>query len=314
MSEKPQHLSSPAEDHVSRETSGPEKPTPPVEKNKPSSVYIYLVVLFGAAFLMLLLAYFVQQRNNAAELDNLRSTTTASREELLDQIEALEVEKEQLNAAIQKSENALEEEKQQRLFAVEQAEMHSDASSRRFLELERANTLAWLERFCTEGDWLMAAVVVESDDYFFNEKNRDYERNWAGGREAAPVQAAWYLALREEVFDNAGCMVVEGWQSSDDGSDYTERPYIQPSASRYDEETVNTAQNLWVIISSYSYSTTDPAIDIPPTLPFLLEKVMEFYTNGSIERLNSGAFQPSTVEVLEQITQDLTEQGLLTKP
>ena len=37
----------------------------PPEKNKPSSVYIYLAILFGAAFLMLLLAYFVHQRNNA---------------------------------------------------------------------------------------------------------------------------------------------------------------------------------------------------------------------------------------------------------
>ena len=106
MSEKPQHPSSPAEDpaDVSRETSGPEKPTPPVEKNKPSSVYIYLVVLFGAAFLMLLLAYFVQQRNNAAELDNLRSTTTASREELLEEIQRLEEE----NEALQKEQQTLE--------------------------------------------------------------------------------------------------------------------------------------------------------------------------------------------------------------
>ena len=35
-------------------------------KKKRSSVFIYLAVLFGAAFLMLLLAYFVQQRNSNA--------------------------------------------------------------------------------------------------------------------------------------------------------------------------------------------------------------------------------------------------------
>ena len=35
------------------------------QRNKRSSVYVYLAVLFGAAFLMLLLAYLVQQRNNA---------------------------------------------------------------------------------------------------------------------------------------------------------------------------------------------------------------------------------------------------------
>ncbi|MDE6259318.1 MAG: hypothetical protein K2M42_00390 [Oscillospiraceae bacterium] len=74
---------------VSRET---ENKAP---RNKPSSFYVYLIILFGAAFLMLLLAYFVQQRNNETVLDNLR-TTTASREELLEKIEELEEEKQSL--------------------------------------------------------------------------------------------------------------------------------------------------------------------------------------------------------------------------
>ena len=39
-----------------REEKKPDAP-PPLEKNKPSSFYVYLAVLFGAAFLMLLLAY-----------------------------------------------------------------------------------------------------------------------------------------------------------------------------------------------------------------------------------------------------------------
>ena len=64
-----------------REAPGPEKkdaPPSPPEKNKPSSAYVYLAVLFGAAFLMLLLAYFVQQRNNDDVLDDLRSTTAGA--------------------------------------------------------------------------------------------------------------------------------------------------------------------------------------------------------------------------------------------
>ncbi|MBD5084230.1 MAG: hypothetical protein HDT33_03990 [Clostridiales bacterium] len=77
---------------VSRETS-----TPP-QRNKPSSFYVYLAILFGAAFLMLLLAYFVQRRNNDTALSNLRSTTAASRQELVEEIQRLEEE----NLALQK--------------------------------------------------------------------------------------------------------------------------------------------------------------------------------------------------------------------
>lgn len=77
MSEKPQQKTP----DVSRET-----------KNKPSSFYLYLIVLFGAAFLMLLLAYFVQKRNNETAISELRSTMNLSRGELMEQIETLEAE------------------------------------------------------------------------------------------------------------------------------------------------------------------------------------------------------------------------------
>lgn len=286
-----------------------EKASSREKRNKRSSAYIYLLILFGAAFFMLLLAYFIQQRNSESAMSDLRNTMNLSREELMDQIKVLEKEKEQLNAAIQEGEIALEQEKQQRITAEILAEEYFDEGSRRFLGLERATTLAWLERFCAEGDWLMAAAVVEADDFYFNEKNSDYARNWADGREATPVQAAWYLALREEVFDNAGCMTVQEEESPAESSiAFTERPYIDPTSGRYDAETVNTAKNLWVIISSYS---ADLANDIPSAFSFVMEKVMEFYTGGDMERLNSGAFQPFTVELFAQITQDLIDQGLL---
>ena len=75
----------PEEEDVSHETI-PSDPQDP--KNKPSSFYVYLAVLFGAAFLMLLLAYFVQQRNNDAVRDDLR-LASASREELLARVQTL---------------------------------------------------------------------------------------------------------------------------------------------------------------------------------------------------------------------------------
>lgn len=86
MSEK-EHTQSPAGANESAERSSG-APTP--AKNKRSSFYVYLAVLFGAAFLMLLLAYFVQQRNNATAQSDLRSSFSASRQELLEEIQRLE--------------------------------------------------------------------------------------------------------------------------------------------------------------------------------------------------------------------------------
>lgn len=87
--------------HVSRETS----PHPP--NGKRSSFYVYLAVLFGAAFLMLLLAYFVQRRNNETAISALRSTMDLSREELMEEIQGLEEEK----AALEEQTDQLQEER-----------------------------------------------------------------------------------------------------------------------------------------------------------------------------------------------------------
>ena len=62
-------------------------------KNKRSAVYLYLLILFGAAFLMLLLAYFVQRRSSESAYNDLKDSMNLSREELLDQISAQEKEK-----------------------------------------------------------------------------------------------------------------------------------------------------------------------------------------------------------------------------
>ena len=105
-------------------------------KNKRSSVYVYLAVLFGAAFLMLLLAYFVQQRNNAAVLDDLRSTT-ASRQELLEEIQRLEDEKSHLSRQADELRQQLKEERD--LSGQMQREMSDRISSwSDFWELECA--------------------------------------------------------------------------------------------------------------------------------------------------------------------------------
>lgn len=78
---------------VSRET---EKPP----KNRRSSAYLYLVILFGTAFLMLLLAYFVQQRNNQSTIDGLQNSWNLSREELAEENRKLTEENEELEVRL----------------------------------------------------------------------------------------------------------------------------------------------------------------------------------------------------------------------
>lgn len=95
------------QEDVSRETSksGPGKDT----GKKPASVFIYLAVLFAAAFMMLLLAFFVQQRNSEDTIDDLRTSMTATREELMEQNRVLQEEKEGLEGKNEELEAQVQE-------------------------------------------------------------------------------------------------------------------------------------------------------------------------------------------------------------
>ena len=85
-------------------TSGPEGVeealSPPGENTRRSAVYLYLLILFGAAFLMLLLAYFVQQRSSEDAISDLRDSMNLSRAELLNEIRDLEETNATLNGII----------------------------------------------------------------------------------------------------------------------------------------------------------------------------------------------------------------------
>ena len=113
MSEK-EHTIPGEAPNVSRETSQPRETNAQEApgKNKRSSFYVYLAVLFGAAFLMLLLAYFVQRRNNETAQSDLRSSFSATRQELMEEIEGLEEEKAALEGQITQLEEQLKQEQE----------------------------------------------------------------------------------------------------------------------------------------------------------------------------------------------------------
>lgn len=160
------------ESDVSRETleaeegsAEPEREEKTPKKNKPSSVYVYLAVLFGAAFLMLLLAYFVQQRNNATAMDDLRMTTNASREELLEQIKTLEEEQKTLEVQLAELEKKLEQEKEySQEFQILYDGARSSASHIEYCLHKRSEAmeLLWqLDRAYAQRDHALCRQLVE---------------------------------------------------------------------------------------------------------------------------------------------------------
>ena len=286
-------------ENVSRETPEEKKAAPPApEKNKRSSVYVYLAVLFGAAFLMLLLAYFVQQRNNATALDDLRSTSTASRQELLEEIQRLEEENESLAQEKQTLKEELEEEQDRAARLKETSQQYWGDYFQMLSWYDQSNLLDCLERANDAGDYLLMDVMVQDTDVIFNQSHPDFSNEYL-----IPAQEAQYLELREELFQKGGIMVMEGRWSEEDRSDYTEFPVVGENI--YDEGVIKTAHYLYAIVRHY-------AID-PGYAARLI--AVEFGPNtGNREILYyGGVFKKATVEWFEEIRSDLIDQEYLVK-
>ena len=88
--EAPQDAPSDGANPAHGESNSPNAAPLAVRQRKTSAVYLYLVILFGAAFLMLLLAYFIQQRSSEDTISDLRDSMNLSRQELLAEIQKLE--------------------------------------------------------------------------------------------------------------------------------------------------------------------------------------------------------------------------------
>ena len=80
---------------------------PPIKPKNTKSVAIYLVILFAAAFALLLMAYFMQQRSNNEVIGNLQNSVNqfqtvdelrAENQQLQEQLEEYEALIEELNS------------------------------------------------------------------------------------------------------------------------------------------------------------------------------------------------------------------------
>lgn len=86
--------------------------SPGTKPRRSTPVFVYLVILFAAAFLMLLLAYFIQERNAEAQIGDLRdsleafqsiSALTAENQELHERLDELKEEYEALSDALEQA-------------------------------------------------------------------------------------------------------------------------------------------------------------------------------------------------------------------
>ena len=121
------------------------------------SVLSYLVILFGVAFVLLLLSYFMQQRTNELAMDNLQQTSTSAvqtlenlikeRDELKEQVDQLQQDVEQLTG--------------------EKAELDSARRTQNNAindMLDQADAMQWfwqIEHAFTSGDYTKAEELIE---------------------------------------------------------------------------------------------------------------------------------------------------------
>ena len=98
MSETPNQPDSNTEETQTAKKPEEAKSASTKSKRRGASVFTYLAILFAAAFLMLLLAYFIQQRNNDVAMDHLRDSITSyqSLDQLIEKNQSLGDENKQL--------------------------------------------------------------------------------------------------------------------------------------------------------------------------------------------------------------------------
>ena len=98
MSETPNQPDSTTEETQTAKKPEEAKSASQKPKRRGASVFTYLAILFAAAFLMLLLAYFIQQRNNDVAMDHLRDSITSyqSLDQLIEKNQTLGDENKQL--------------------------------------------------------------------------------------------------------------------------------------------------------------------------------------------------------------------------
>lgn len=150
-------------------------PTPSAKKSTP--VFVYLAVMFAAAFLMLLLAYFIQERNSAAQIGNLQSAMESihSIDELMEENRELRAELETLkdNYSRQSEQyNSVKSQLSETQYYVELKAFQTSMASNLFL----LENLMREERYEEAVNILNSLVLyIDSTDQTFNVQTHEMD-------------------------------------------------------------------------------------------------------------------------------------------
>lgn len=155
-------------------------------------------------------------------------------------------------------------------------------------------TLNYLEQFLRNRDYLMAGAVVVDSDVMFNRNTPLYTSvdTW---QYLTPANEKRYLELKEELFQESGFMDLT---QEGDGSGYVSGvPIIDPGAFGQEERAA--AQSLWRAVRNYAIAPDGAA------------QGLAAHYDSLREWGDRGLFKASTMEVLEQLKDDLIRRGFL---
>lgn len=144
-------------------TPPPEKPTTPKERQR--KVYVYVAILFTAAFILILWSFLMTHRSNQQMIDQIKGSTTylqntlAQNEELEEENEALVGENDALEAQIAQLERTIEQAARDAQQQADEQQRENDALTQQTLHLsylaeayalhnagDDEGALAWLKR------------------------------------------------------------------------------------------------------------------------------------------------------------------------
>lgn len=143
--------------------------TPPPEAEKPDAppsapstkkstpVFVYLAIMFAAAFLMLLLAYFIQERNSAMQIGNLQSAME-SFQSLDDLVEENQQLRDELQSMTDENAKLIEEAKN----TDEMISSINEASSQEYQEKLIALNMFYLENLMRVENYEAAAGLYNT--------------------------------------------------------------------------------------------------------------------------------------------------------
>ena len=266
-------------------------PPPPAAEKPPLAERLlpWLGILLGGAGLALILCG-IQLFSVNARLDGLQAAIGEIKavDELREENEKLRKENQTLESAQKEAEARAEEAEQYVDYLGQQVEWAG-------MDREKGQMLAWLERFVREGDYLMAAVGIES-------YNQWYDWNWItpplGGQPPLPGQQARYRELRQEVLDRSDYLIAEPNPRATEDNPML---WISLAEDKFGPGEQAAATRLWAILW---YSTS--------YLNHAAYDMAHLYGDEELmAALENGAFRPSTLTLLEQLKDDLIRRGRL---